>query len=355
MAGEAEVKDPKDNQEVITGPENPDDSLSADFGERPGIKLTGHPAMGEVDEPVLALGPEDDKEKVGPKPDEPKPEEFKPRFKSQEEAEKAHAEAERKMHEATTRAADLERERDELKKAPKPEPVAEKPAEEAPKPPTREEQKARLKSVALTANQKALEKIDQLDRTDSDYHKQVAEAWAEANTEALLEAGLGSGVSQDAINKMVADQVKETLKADKEATAAERAKEDAERKAASEKTVNEQAATLAREAGLDMDPDSVDSIVFWKVAEKLPDQDFMKGAQTPPLKDQVDWVIAEARKKLGKVAQTAAEREAAALKVQQDNAVLQKGGTPKPTKTKTEGPGSLGSDFMEVRRERTLS
>ena len=356
MAGKKE--DPKDDQ-IVTGPENLEDSLADDFKEGPGIKLTGHPAMGE--EEAGPSGPEGETPEVKEarekaEAETAKPPEFSPKHKTWEETEKSRVEAEREMHEAKTLAATerAARETAEAKLAEKEAAkTPEKPVEEV-KPPSREEQKTRLRSVASVANQKALDKIDTLDSTDPDYRKQVAEAWAEANTEALMEAGVG-GVSQESINKMVTEQVQVTLKAEREATAAERVKEDERRKLSAEERTRQDAIDLAKGAGLDMTPGSADYRLFFDIAEKdLSNQEFMKGTTAPELKTQVEWVVGEYRKLTGKLAQTVQEREEAARKHQDDNTVLGKGGT-KTTKIKQEGPGSLGSDFQEVRRERTLS
>lgn len=346
--------------QVQTGPENTESgSLADDFGAGPGIQLTGHPAMME-EEPEPEPEPEGE-EKAAPTGEEEKPPEKK--YKTHEEAEAGAREhqrfatekAEEAKREREAREA-AERERDELRQkleaADKP---PEKPAEETVevKPPTRDEQKARLLSVARAANKKALEKIGDLDRSDEDYQDQVAAAWAEANTEALLEAGIGSGVSQDAINKMVSEQVKTTLQTEREAEKAAREEQRKKDEADEAARIEIKAKELGLKAGLDLDdPESVDSIVWDRVKTMIPEEVYKKGT----LEAQVDWVTTEVRRRTGKVAQTAAEREEAARRTQQENSVLGRGGH-RPTKPSPQGGdlGSLGSDFAEVRQRRTIT
>jgi hypothetical protein len=351
MAGEEK------EEKVQTGPETTEaGTLADDFSEGPGIQLTGHPAMQE-EEPA----PEVKKEEA-PGGGEEKPTEKAPEFKykTHEEAEagaREHQAAFTKKSEEAAREKEAretaERERDELKQkleeASKP---PEKPAEET-KPATREEQKTRLMSVSTPATKKALAKIKELDRTDEHYDDQVAAAWAEATTEALLEAGLGGGVSQEAIDKMVAEKVKATYAAERDAdkTAREekRKKDDADEAARIEAKARE----LGTKVGLDLDdPESADSIIWDRMAKQIPQEVYDKNS----LEAQVEWVAAEVRQRTGKVAQTAAEREEAARIAQNNNTVLGKGGVkPKKPSPKGEDLGSLGSDFAEVREQRTIS
>ena len=342
---------------VLTGPESTESgSLSEDFTEGPGIQLTGHPVMQE-EEPA----PEGEKEEAAAEGDKKPPEKEEPpakKYKTHEDAEAGAREhqaaftkkAEEAAQEKTAReaaeakVADLEA---KLAAAKPPE----KPAEET-KPPTREEQKTRLMSVATAANKKAVVKIRELDRTADDYDEQVAAAWAEANTEALMEAGIG-GVSQETIDKMVSEKVKATYQAERDADKATREvqnKKDAEAEAT---RIEKKAREFGTKAGLELDdPESVDSIVWDRVKTKIPQEVYDKDS----LEAQAEWVTAEVRRLTGKVAQTAAEREEAARRHQEENAPLGKGGRRLPDKKpKTGDLGSLGSDFAEVRQQRTIT
>jgi len=320
--------------------------------------LTGHPALGgeeEVSGPgETGEGDGDGREKgeegetaggeaaAGETMKPPEKEEPpKLKYKSQEDAEAAYREAERKMHEATTKAAEetaarenLQRELDELKAKTAGE---EKPPETPPVSP--EERKAKLLAVAKTANKKALDKIAELDRMDPDYSEQVAEAWAEANAEALMEAGFSpSGMSEEEVGKIV----KKQLEAEREA---QRQKDDQDAAA----RVWDKAVSLAEKAGLNMgDEDSADSILFDRFARKLPED-----LKNKPLEKQVDWVVGQVRSRVGQAVQTDKQREEAARQNQTNNAVLGRG-SHTPRTTQKVKPGSLDEDFAAVQAQRTL-
>jgi hypothetical protein len=118
---------------------------------------------------------------VSPKPPEGEGEEEKPKltpegppklkYKSHEEAEKAYAEAERLMHEATSKASGLEKERDQLLQEKERYQTALKNLEK-PAPPQKEEAKL---------IRQAREAIGKLDEKDPDYDAKVDTIWAEAH------------------------------------------------------------------------------------------------------------------------------------------------------------------------------
>lgn len=239
-----------------------------------------------------------------------KPPEFKPKHKSWEETEAARQEAERTMHEATTKAKQeaeareaLERERDELKQrleeAAKP---PEKPVE-AVKPVTPASRKAKVAQ--------ALKTIRELDPQADDYDDKLAEAWAEA--------GMGAeGPSKEEIAKEAAKIARDELKAEQAADVAARAA--AEQASAADRAWQE-AVGIGQKAGLNLDDqDSADYIIFERMTSKIPEE--MKGK---PLAEIADWMVAETRKRTGQVVQTQAQREAAARKVQNENAVMGRG------------------------------
>ena len=341
-AGEGTQLDTRTGPETV--PAQPTD-LDEELGHR---LLTGHPAD-TGGEGEGGTGPDEGKPEAGAagagevKTGEEKPPEWKPKYKNQEEAERAHAEAERKMHEATTKTADIERERDELKQrleaAEKP---PEKPVEEV-KALTDAERKAKLKEVAKIANKKAVAAIKQLDDTDPEYDDQVADAWAEANADALLQAGIGaSTLNQVELDKLI-DQ---KIEAKEQASKAARDEED--KKTAAQKAWDK-ALDAAEEAGLAVrDEATAEFLIFRGLEEKIPKELYGKP------KEATDWMIAEAQKRLGKTVMTQQQREDAARKKQIDNSVLGLGGRRTPQKPAKAVPGSLDDDFEAVRRERTL-
>lgn len=340
--------------EIITGPKPGEDSLAADLDNRREVTgdmlLGGHPNQVSEEEEPPPGGPE-------PKPGEEKPGEVKageeptkkeeppagPRFKSQEEAEKAHAEAERKMHAATGRSADLERENAELKQkveaAAKP---PEKPAEEKPvvTAPTNDERMAKISEATKAANRAALPKLRALDPDDPDYEEKYSDLMTEINAatvKALLEVGISTAsLTRDEVEKIYQDKL------------------DADRKKG-EATEAAHVETRAKEMGIKLglkldNPDSNDSIVWDRMKGKIPQEVFDKNS----LEAQVEWVAAAVRKVTDEAALSEAEKEAIARQTQEGQQPLGRGGlTPKP-KPKQEKEGSLADDFADARKQRLL-
>jgi len=305
--------------------------------------LEGHPAV-TPEESGLTEGEELSEEPETPPAEEPP----RLKYKSHEEAEKAYEEAQRKMHEATTEASQLresqealQKEIEELKAK-----MEEEPPPPPPPPPTAEERKAKLLAVAKSANQKALGRIAQLDRSDDDYTEQVAEAWGEAHAEALMEAGISaSSLSEDEIGKIVKRQYEAERESERKARADRAAKEQQE---AGER-LWQKAVTLAEDAGLNMqDRKSADYILFDSFSREIPDEYHGK-----PLQDQVGWVVGQVRSRVGQVVESSKQREALARRHQEDNAVLGRG-SQTPRATPKTGLGSLDDDFEAVKTQRTL-
>ncbi len=343
-------------EEIITGPKPGEDTLAADLDNRREVTgdmlLGGHQNQEPEEEEVPAGGPE-------VKPGEEKPGEVKvkegeeppkkeeppagPRFKSQDEAEKAHAEAERRMTEATTEAANLKREVAELKQkmeaAPKP---PEKPAEEKPvvTAPTNEERMAKIVEATKAANAAAVPKLRALDPDDPDYEQKYADIQTEI-TAALAKALLEVSISPASLSREEVEQIYQ------EKLDAGRKKDEATETA----RLEVKAKDMAIKSGLNLsDSESVDSIVWDRMKNKIPDEVYAKGT----LEAQVEWVTAEVRKRTGKAALTEAERQEAARIAQENNQPLGKGGgTPKPP-LKQEKEGSLADDFADARKQRLL-
>jgi len=335
MAGEGEGK------EVRVIPSDEEGSLGSVLEGANRLELTGHPAMGEAGEGAgegAGAGEEagagaEAAGADGKKPVEEPAKEFK--YKTLEEAHNGVSEAERKMHEATTETAKevaarkaLEQENADLKQrleaAAKP---PEKPAVEAPKPVTPAERKAKIKT--------ALQKIDELDPNDPEYVDKMAECWAET--------GVGGAdvpmPNTDEINRLVGERVKEAM-------AAQKATDDAERAEKAKVETRDDADRLAKEAGLDMASDSLDYKRFWAMAPLVPDE-----IRTKPLKDQVEWAVGEVQKLRGP---TAAELAAAGAANQNKNTPLGKGGQKVSLKPQPEPEASLGGMFEKQKEARTL-
>ena len=242
--------------------------------------------------------------KVGRPPSQPK-------YKSLEEAEKATKEAERKMHTATTRAAELERENEELRTK-----QTQPPAQEAPPAPTSEEMETQVAAV--------LNEIDNLDPYADDYATQRAKLWTKV-------ANLRGG-SPIPDESKVTEIVRRTLD------------EENQNRQARDGEANSRSAAIkmAKEAGLDMADDSHDSLLFWKSLETAP----MHEGVT--LKEQVDYMVSQVKAKKGKVA--AARSETAP-----ESEILERGGTPRPRAGDGDHkPRTMGSIRERLREKRTL-
>ena len=342
--------------EIITGPKPGEESLAADLDNRREVTgdmlLGGHPNQ-ELEEEVPVGGPEAKPEegkeagevKVKEGEEAPKKEEppSGPRFKSQEEAEKAHLEAERRMTTATTEAAELKRQNAELQKKleavekPPEKPVEEKPVITAP---TNEDRMVKIVEATKAANAAAVPKLRALDPDDPDYEQKYADIQTEitaALAKALLEVSISpASLSREEVEQIYQDKLDAGRKKDEAAEATR---------------LETKAKDMAIKAGLDLsDPESVDSIVWDRMKGQIPEEVYAKGT----LEAQAEWVIAEVRKRTGKVALTEAERQEAARIAQENNQPLGKGGTKLKPQPKQETEGSLADDFADARKQRLL-
>lgn len=243
-------------------------------------------------------------------PEQPKEggeEGFRPKYKSQEEAEKAQREAERKMHEATTRAAELERENEELRT---------KQAPPAPPAPLPEEIEAQVAEV--------LGEIDNLDPYADDYAAQRAKLWSKVAT-------LQGGSAPD--ETTVTQTVKKVLDEERRVENERRQKEDAQ------KTSRQAAIKMAKEAGLDMGEKSHDSFLFWDALNRAPMHEDVT------LEEQVNFMVSEAK---AEKARRAAERSETAP----EQTTLERGAKPpRQAPSSQEGKPRRLNDIKERWRE----
>lgn len=378
MAGEAEAgKDQlTDSQVVPTGElKGPEDEGSlADIMEKAQpITFTGHPALGEDDaagegdEPGPDGGekpPEDtagevdgNKAEVTPS----KPEKPEKKYKSWEEAE---AGATEHQSFATKKAEEAAREKEAREKAEQEaaelrqklaEKEAAKPPEKPPvevKPVTPEESASKIETALEEIGRVAepeypddpynAEAIAEYNKKYVAYRKKVAMAWAKAGL------GAGTGIpmpSQEEITESVTKKVMEELDAKKAAEDAAVAEKN--RKIEADRAWKD-AVELAGKSGLDMKEGSTDYRLFDSFSREMPPE-----VDEKPFDQQVEWVVGEVRRSTGKVIETAEEARARALKAQQDNTVLERGGNKTPVKTQTE-PYTLGSILNTQERSRRI-
>ncbi len=300
----ASIRERIKQQRVFSGhPSDLAGPIGGDEEEEPQGKHVQPPAE---DTGGGSLEDEDGKDGEAPKP---------PKYKSLEEAEKATTEATRKMHTATTRAAELERENEELRNK-QAQPPAQPPAQEAPPAPTSQEMETQVAAV--------LTEIDNLDPYADDYSTQRAKLWTKV-------ANLRGGSSIPDESK-VTEIVRRTLD------------EENQNRQARDGEANSRSAAInmAKEAGLDMADDSHDSLLFWKSLGTAP----MHEGVT--LKEQVDYMVSQVKAKKGKVA--AARSETAP-----ESEILERGGTPRPrTGDGDHKPRTMGSIRERLREKRTL-
>lgn len=220
------------------------------------------------------------------------------KYKSQEEAERAYREAERRMHQATSEKAALQRELEELKQrlaALEGKQQGEQPERT---PPPKEEAVERL--VALN-NQ-----IDNLDPFDPDYQRRRAEL--ELEKAFILDAVKGREAipSPEAVKELV----RRELAAREEEETRRRELEDLSRRVT----------RMAESYGLDMKPDSWDYRQFWRAvrAGDVPEGD---------LETQVKTLAEEILADKANFGQRAVQ---SMKKIHDENAVLGRGGAGPP-------------------------
>jgi len=256
------------------------------------------PGEGPGEEGGIPEGPKQGGEEEG----------FKPKYKSQEEAEKAQREAERKMHEATTRAAELERENEDLRT---------KQAPPAPPAPLPEEIEAQVAEV--------LGEIDNLDPYAEDYAAQRAKLWAKVAT---LQ---GSSSAPD--ETTVTQTVKKVLDEERRVENERRQKEDGQ------KASRQTAIKMAKEAGLDMGEKSHDSFLFWDALNRAPMHEDVT------LEEQVNFMVSEAKAEK-------ARRAAARSETAPEQTTLERGAKPpRQAPSSEEGKPRRLNDIKEKWRE----
>lgn len=303
-------------KDVVIEPKGTD-SLTPLLEEDAKNYMVGHPAAAsseeekeEKEEKDLVLEKEKeltDKEKLESE-EEKRKESLKPKYKSQEEAETAYAEAQRKMHEATTESARLREQNEKLQaqfnevltKA-----VTKK--EDVEKPPdlTKKEEailKGRIKPM--------LKEIEALDNDDPDYQEKVDEIYDKhlgatmRERDARMEKDFSDRLSK------VKDEIKKEIK------------EERSTEKTQDQLVNE-AIEKAKKEGLDMRSnikiegrddvvDTADWRLFWDSAERAP-----KGSSPEQI---VDYAIKEVKRMRNEIL---APKDKA-KKRQEENAVLER-------------------------------
>lgn len=203
---------------------------------------------------------------------------FKPKYRNHLEAEIGYREAERKMHEATQAAAalkaEVERLRQEmelLKQGHSREPVSESiPAPE-------------VDEQVMSAYEKALAEINELDPYDPDYQKLAAKAWAKAGIDRVLL----QKVLQEVERRLSGAGGPQPVSSGNEAGTLQAPQGQAAPVDMHQHLV-QTAEAMAKAYGLDMTPGSVDHRLFWSNLNHLP--------QGLSLEEEVRWMTNETKK-----------------------------------------------------------
>jgi len=269
----------------------------------------------EVEDPEKETEDEPEEESETDVEEEPEKETVKFKYKSQEEAEAGAKEAERKMHEKAEEARVLREEVESFKKNLK------KSVEDGE---LTKKEGASLKNIFIDM----LQNIDDLDSSDESYREKLAEIWAN---------GLGEGLSiqeQERIARMKEEQAKEE----------------------ENRSIVEQANTLAKSAGLDMDfirdekgkpVSTIDYDLFWAIVAKS-----QPVGET--VEDRINWVVNEVKKKRTDDRERIINQQKILSekqkKAQDKNKVLEKGVKIIPDKTKDEAPLSMAEALSRIER-----
>ena len=269
----------------------------------------------EVEDPEKETEDEPEEESETDVEEEPEKETVKFKYKSQEEAEAGAKEAERKMHEKAEEARVLREEVESFKKNLK------KSVEDGE---LTKKEGASLKNIFIDM----LQNIDDLDSSDESYREKLAEIWAN---------GLGEGLS-------IQEQAREAKVKE------EQAKEE------ENKGIVEQANTLAKSAGLDMDflrdekgkpVSTIDYDLFWAIVSKS-----QPVGET--VEDRINWVIEEVKKKRTDDRERIINQQKILSdkqkKAQDKNKVLEKGVKVIPDKKEDEVPLSMTEALSRIER-----
>jgi len=300
-----------DVSEEIAAPASVEEAIRA---AKENSLFMGHPAQ-EVSEEEVVPETEEKKEELEaaapPPAEEPPAITFK--YKSQEEAEKAHKEAERLMHERAEeakrereRSLELERQLNELRSKP-----AEKKDEE-------------IKEKKLAGRiQSLLNNIEALDPEEDGYQEKIAELWGSTLEDAVKEGVL----------RIISERE------EKEAEERRRILIEEEKRNAAIKTAEEE----ATKAGLDMAGEqSEDRRLFWAFAVNAP-----QGT----LDSQIAWTVNEVKQIKASLGRKYLNIAGKAQKAQDENSVLERQGAGRPAeKPEPAAPVSLSDALKQTQR-----
>lgn len=328
------VLDRLQNQRVYSGHpadlENPEEPAALGTESKPSEGSTGV-------EPSPEIKPEQEPAKPSPKPEPETPEgwPFSPKYKSHLDAEIGARETARMAHEKAEEAAKLRREREELQKQ-LDELQKGKQSQESVSDKSVEELQGLVKS--------ALEEISNLDPYDADYQEKSSQVWAKTLAYVQSQARLNEADLEAAIERQLQKRQPHSDQTGPTDNQMGQGDPNAE-------MVNA-ATDMAKQAGLDMTPGSLDYELFWSKTPEAPKLSF---------EEQVAWVSNEVKR----LRNLAAEAERARIQKEQsdqekarqmqiNNTPLERGGMgyhpPSGGTTMT----TINSTLEQLRQRRTL-
>lgn len=300
--------------------------------------LSGHPAdreqavVSEITETAVPE-PEPEPESAAQPPTGEKPDDsgraeewgFTPKYKSHREAEIGYREAERKMHEATQAAAAAKAEAEQLRRE-----LEQLKEQLNTVLPAAEEPAATTEDPLVSAYENALARISDLDPFDPDYHKKAARIWASTGLDKiLLEKAIREVEQRLQKNFLPQETPAATAAPPPQAPAA--AAEDTRQRLIT------MAEDLARKAGLDMTPGSLDHRLFWSNLNYLPD-----GLS---FQEEVQWMIRETQRLKPKAANPET--------IHREHAVLERGSDATIQTARPKTPSTI-SEMLERHMQKRI-
>ena len=196
------------------------------------------------------------------------------------------------------------------------------------------------------AMEKTLDEIEGLDPTSSDYRAKTVQSWNKV-----------FGKFKDILEQTVDSRLTAT-KSELERDREEQRKKDREEREENERTskIHDYAGDKATEAGLDMKTNieivgedgkksktnSTDYDLFWR---------FAGYAQGDTTDDKIEWTIKEVKRIKGDVATPIVRAKEKAIKTQQNNSVLEKGGSKPPESNVPEKTMTLDEAIGKAQRQ----
>jgi hypothetical protein len=257
---------------------------------------------------------------------------FTPKYKSHREAEIGYREAERKMHEATQAAAALKAEVEQLRR----ELEGIKRGESQPS--AEESQEPKTNEQLVAAYEAALTEISELDPYDPNYHKLAAKAWAKTGLDKLLLQSVLNEIDkrlEERLSRASGQVAPSPPAADTPPATPAPSGDEHQRLVA-------MAEDMARQAGLEMTPGSLDHRLFWSNLNFLP--------EGLSFQDEVKWMIQETKRLKPQPSQTRPSPES----IHREHAVMERGSDASTKSPASDKPTTIGALLDKQMQRRVI-